>query len=69
VIQVCVGEKNRVECAIRRRRRPVQRLGFFAALKQTAIEKNSGLLSLDEITGTGDFSASGANERDFHRDW
>jgi hypothetical protein len=64
-----VGEKNRVECAIRCRRRPVQRLRFFATLKQTAIKKNSCLLCLDEVTGTGDFSASGANERDFHCDW
>jgi hypothetical protein len=65
---MCVGKKYRVEYAIGRRRRPVQRLRFLAALKLTAINKNSRLVCLDDVTRTGDFAASCANESDFHRD-
>jgi hypothetical protein len=63
-----VGEQDRIECAIRRRGRPIQRLRFFAALKQTAIDKDTRLLCLNDVTRTGYFAASRANEGDLHRD-
>ena len=47
---------------------PIQRLGFLAALKQTAIDKNPRLFCLNDVTRTGYFAASRANEGDFHRD-
>ena len=50
MIQMSVGEKDRVEFEIRSRWRAIQRLGFLAALKQTAIDKNSRLLCLDDVT-------------------
>ena len=68
MIQVRVGENYRVEYVIGRRRRPVQCLGSLTALKLTAINKNSRLVCLDDITGAGYFAASCANESDFHRD-
>jgi hypothetical protein len=68
MIQMSVGEKYRVECAIRSCWWPIQRLGFFAALKQTAIDKDTRLLCLNDITRTGYFAASRANEDYLHRD-
>ena len=68
MIQMSVREKDRIEFAIRCRWRAIQRLRFFATLKQTAIDKNSRLLCLNDVTRTGYFAASCANERDFHRD-
>ena len=68
MIQICVREKDRVECEIRSRWRAIQRLRFFATLKQTAIDKNPRLLCLNDVTRTGYFAASRANEGDFHRD-
>jgi hypothetical protein len=38
MIQMSVGEKYRVECEIQSCRRAIERLRFFATLKQTAIE-------------------------------
>jgi hypothetical protein len=61
-----VRQKDRIEFAIRSRWWPIQRFGFFAALKQTAIEKNPRLLCLNDVTRTGYFAASSANEGDFH---
>ena|SRR6188472_462796 len=66
MIQMPMGEKDRIELAIRSRGRAIQRLRFFAALKQTAIDKNSGLLCFNDVTRTGYFAASSANEGDFH---
>ena len=66
MIQMSVREKDRIVFAIRCRWRPIQRLRFFATLKQTAIDKNSRLLGLNDVTRTGYFAASCANERDFH---
>ena len=68
MIQMSVRENDRVEFAIRSRWRAIQRLRFFATLKQTAIDKNSRLLCLNDVTRTGYFAASCANEGDFHRD-
>src|SRR5215831_9661113 len=68
MIQMSVRKQYRVECAIRSCRWPVQRLGFFAALKQTAINHDPRLLCLDDVTGPGYFAASCANEGDFHLD-
>jgi len=68
MIQMPMGEKDRIELAIRSRGRAIQRLRFFAALKQTAIDKNSGLLCFNDVTRTGYFAASCANEGDLHRD-
>jgi hypothetical protein len=59
-------ESSTVEFAIRRCWSPIQRLRFFAALKKTAIDQNSRLLGLNDVTGTGYFAASCANEGDFH---
>ena len=58
MIQMSVREKDRVEFAIRSRWRAIQRLRFFATLKQTAIDKNSRLLCLNDVTRTGYFAAS-----------
>jgi hypothetical protein len=68
MIQMSVGEKDRVECEIRSCRWPIQRLRFFAALKQTAINQDPRLFCPDDVTRTGYFAASRANEGDFHRD-
>jgi hypothetical protein len=35
-------------------------------LKQAAINQDSRLFCLDNVTGTSHFAAGGANERDFH---
>jgi hypothetical protein len=37
-------------------------------LKQTTIDKNARLLCLNDVTRTGYFAATCANEGDFHRD-
>ena len=68
MIQMCVGEKYRVEYEIGRRRRSVQRLGFLSALKLTAINQDPRLPCLDDVTGPGYFAASSANQGDFHCD-
>jgi hypothetical protein len=68
MIQMSVCEKDLIEFAIRGRGWPIQRLRFPASLKQTAIHKNSRLLCLNDVTRTGYFAASCANEGDFHRD-
>ena len=68
MIQMSVREKDRVECEIRSRWRAIQRLRFFATLKQTAIDKNPRLLCLNDVTRTGYFAASCANQGDLHRD-
>ncbi len=66
MIQMSVRKKDRIEFEIRSRWWPIQRLRFLAALKKTAIDKNSRLLGLNDVTGTGYFAASCANEGDFH---
>ena len=68
MIQMCVGKKYRVEYAIWRRRWSVQRLRFLAALKLAAINQNPRLFCFDDVTRSGYFSASGANQGDFHSD-
>jgi hypothetical protein len=51
MIQMSVGEKYGVECTIRSGRRSIERLGFLAALEQTAIDENARLLCLNDVTG------------------
>jgi hypothetical protein len=68
MIQMSVRENDRIEFAIRRHWRAIERLRFFAALKQPAIDKDSRLLCLNDVTRTGYFAATCANEGDFHRD-
>ena len=58
----------RIDHEIGHRRRTIQRLGFFAALKETAINENSRLVRLDDVTGSGHFAASCTNQGDFHFD-
>jgi hypothetical protein len=65
MIQMSVREQHRIECAIRRRGRTIQRLRFFAALKQTAINQDPRLVCLDDVTRTGDFASSGTDKSDF----
>ena len=66
MIQMSVGEYYRIECEIRSRWWPIQSLGFLATLKQTAIDKNSRLLCLNDVTRTRYFAACCANEGDLH---
>ena len=66
MIQVSVREKDCIEFVIRSCWRAIQRLRFFAALKQTTIDKNSRLLGLNDIARAGYFAASCANEGDLH---
>ena len=68
MIQMSVRENDRIEFAIRSCWRAIQRLRFFATLKQTAVDKNARLLCLYDVTRTGYFAATCANEGDFHRD-
>ena len=68
MIQMSMRENDRIEFAIRSCRRTIECLGFLATLKQTAIDKNSRLLCLNDVTRTGYFAATCANEGDFHRD-
>ena len=68
MIQMAVREKDRVECEIRSCRRAIQCLRFFATLKQTTVDKNARLFCLNDVTRTGYFAATCANEGDFHRD-
>jgi len=41
---------NRIESAIRSGSRPIEHLGFFAALKKAAIHENTRLFCLDDVT-------------------
>ena len=66
MIEMAVREDYRIECAIRSYRRPIQRLGLLASLKETAINQDPRLFCMDDVTGTSYFAASGANECDFH---
>jgi hypothetical protein len=67
MIQMPVCQNHRIESAIRSCWRLVERLRFFAALKQTAINENPRLFRLDDVTGTRDFAASRANRGGLHR--
>src|SRR3954449_8639854 len=66
MIQMSVGDKDRIEFVIRSRWRAIQRLRFLATLKQTAIEKNTGVLGLNDVTRTRYFAACCASEGDLH---
>src|SRR5262249_29982539 len=68
MIEMAVRKDYRVERAVRSRWRTIQRLRFFAALKQAAVDKNAGLLRLNDVTRTGYFAARCANENDLYHD-
>jgi len=68
MIEMPMCQQHCIESAIRRRGRPIQRVGFLAALKQPAINKDTCLLGFNDVTRTGYFAASCANEGDLNRD-
>ena len=61
-----VREQHRINPFLRRGRRTIQGIGFLAALEQAAIHEHIRLLGLNVISRTGDFTACGADNFDFH---
>jgi hypothetical protein len=50
MIKMAMREQHGIKNAIRSSGRAIQGLGFFAALKETAINQNPSVLRLDAIT-------------------
>jgi hypothetical protein len=66
VIEMSVGEQNGIDLLFRGGGRTIQGFGFFAALEQAAIHEHARLFGLNVIRRPGDFTARGADNRDFH---
>jgi hypothetical protein len=63
---MAVREEDGIEPLLWPSGRAIQRFGFFAALKEAAIDQHAGLAGLNVIRRAGDFATSGSDNGDFH---